>query len=61
MMVTSFLLVLGAMTMTWICDKISESGFGTVLVIFSYFFVNCMVLALYCALFKIMLPMFSIV
>lgn len=27
-MVTSFLLVLGAMTMTWICDKISESGFG---------------------------------
>ncbi|KAJ4969035.1 hypothetical protein NE237_015736 [Protea cynaroides] len=27
-MVTSFLLVCGAMTMTWICDKISESGFG---------------------------------
>lgn len=27
-MVTSFLLVFGAMTMTWICDKISESGFG---------------------------------
>ncbi|CAA6662110.1 unnamed protein product [Spirodela intermedia] len=27
-MVTSFLLVLGAMTMTWICDTISESGFG---------------------------------
>ncbi|KAL6978516.1 hypothetical protein U1Q18_020184 [Sarracenia purpurea var. burkii] len=26
-MVTSFLLVCGAMTMTWICDKISESGF----------------------------------
>ncbi|XP_043697680.1 preprotein translocase subunit SCY2, chloroplastic [Telopea speciosissima] len=27
-MVTTFLLVCGAMTMTWICDKISESGFG---------------------------------
>ncbi|XP_078444976.1 secY protein transport family protein isoform X2 [Wolffia australiana] len=26
--VTSGLLVLGAMTMTWICDTISESGFG---------------------------------
>ncbi|KAJ6794309.1 putative preprotein translocase subunit SCY2, chloroplastic isoform X2 [Iris pallida] len=25
---TSFLLVLGAMSMTWICDTISESGFG---------------------------------
>lgn len=28
MMVTSLLLVCGAMTMTWICDTISESGFG---------------------------------
>ncbi|XP_077218171.1 secY protein transport family protein isoform X2 [Tasmannia lanceolata] len=27
-MVTSLFLVSGAMTMTWICDKISESGFG---------------------------------
>ncbi|KAL2943650.1 Preprotein translocase subunit SCY2 chloroplastic [Bienertia sinuspersici] len=27
-MVTSLLLVSGAMTMTWICDKISEAGFG---------------------------------
>ncbi|KAL5796735.1 hypothetical protein ACOSQ2_001555 [Xanthoceras sorbifolium] len=27
-MVTSVLLVCGAMTMTWICDTISESGFG---------------------------------
>ncbi|XP_052187468.1 preprotein translocase subunit SCY2, chloroplastic [Diospyros lotus] len=27
-MVTSLLLVCGAMTITWICDKISESGFG---------------------------------
>ncbi|XP_057509290.1 LOW QUALITY PROTEIN: preprotein translocase subunit SCY2, chloroplastic-like [Actinidia eriantha] len=27
-MVTSFLLVCGAMTMTWICDNITESGFG---------------------------------
>uniref|UniRef100_A0A0A0KJF3 Uncharacterized protein n=1 Tax=Cucumis sativus TaxID=3659 RepID=A0A0A0KJF3_CUCSA len=27
-MVTSFLLVCGAMTITWICDTISESGFG---------------------------------
>lgn len=26
--VTSFLLVFGAMSMTWICDTISESGFG---------------------------------
>ncbi|ONK55213.1 uncharacterized protein A4U43_UnF6340 [Asparagus officinalis] len=26
--VTSFFLVLGAMSMTWICDTISESGFG---------------------------------
>ncbi|KAK8339616.1 hypothetical protein V6Z12_A08G046500 [Gossypium hirsutum] len=26
-MVTSFLLVCGAMTMKWICDTISESGF----------------------------------
>ncbi|CAL9748453.1 unnamed protein product [Musa acuminata subsp. burmannicoides] len=26
--VTSFLLVIGAMFMTWICDTISESGFG---------------------------------
>lgn len=25
---TSILLVVGAMTMTWICDTISESGFG---------------------------------
>lgn len=39
MMVTTFLLVLGAMTMTWICDKISESGFGTILEIFSSVFV----------------------
>ncbi|XP_022758209.1 preprotein translocase subunit SCY2, chloroplastic isoform X2 [Durio zibethinus] len=28
-MVTAFLLVCGAMTMTWICDTISESGFGS--------------------------------
>ncbi|KAL7181289.1 hypothetical protein ACSBR1_040212 [Camellia fascicularis] len=28
-MVTSFLLVCGAMTITWICDKILESGFGS--------------------------------
>lgn len=28
MIVTSFLLVCGAMTTTWICDTISESGFG---------------------------------
>lgn len=27
-MFTSLLLVSGAMTMTWICDKISEAGFG---------------------------------
>lgn len=27
-LVTSFLLVCGAMTMTWICDTITESGFG---------------------------------
>ncbi|XP_057966577.1 preprotein translocase subunit SCY2, chloroplastic [Malania oleifera] len=27
-MVTTLYLVCGAMTMTWICDKISESGFG---------------------------------
>uniref|UniRef100_A0A803LS64 Preprotein translocase subunit SCY2, chloroplastic n=2 Tax=Chenopodium quinoa TaxID=63459 RepID=A0A803LS64_CHEQI len=27
-MITSLLLVCGAMTMTWICDKISEAGFG---------------------------------
>ncbi|KAK6120088.1 hypothetical protein DH2020_046218 [Rehmannia glutinosa] len=27
-MVTTLLLVCGAMTMNWICDKISESGFG---------------------------------
>ncbi|KAG4396303.1 hypothetical protein GLYMA_19G155450v4 [Glycine max] len=27
-MVTSVLLVCGAMTITWICDTISESGFG---------------------------------
>ncbi|CAK9151062.1 unnamed protein product [Ilex paraguariensis] len=27
-MVTTSLLVCGAMTMTWICDKISEAGFG---------------------------------
>ncbi|XP_074319281.1 preprotein translocase subunit SCY2, chloroplastic [Silene latifolia] len=27
-MVTSLLLVCGAMSMTWICDKISDSGFG---------------------------------
>ncbi|KAK2648287.1 hypothetical protein Ddye_015776 [Dipteronia dyeriana] len=27
-MVTSMILVCGAMTMTWICDTISESGFG---------------------------------
>lgn len=29
MIVTSLLLVCGAMTITWICDTISESGFGT--------------------------------
>ncbi|GJM88498.1 hypothetical protein PR202_ga04569 [Eleusine coracana subsp. coracana] len=29
--ITSFLLVLGAMSMTWICDTISESGFGNTL------------------------------
>ncbi|KAK9137237.1 hypothetical protein Sjap_007831 [Stephania japonica] len=27
-MVTTFYLVCGALTMTWICDKITESGFG---------------------------------
>jgi preprotein translocase subunit SecY len=27
-MMTSSLLVCGAMTMTWLCDTISESGFG---------------------------------
>lgn len=27
-MVTASLLVCGAMTMTWLCDTISESGFG---------------------------------
>lgn len=27
-MITSFLLVIGAMSMTWISDTISESGFG---------------------------------
>ncbi|KAA8550877.1 hypothetical protein F0562_002561 [Nyssa sinensis] len=27
-MVTTFLLVCGAMTITWICDKISDAGFG---------------------------------
>lgn len=31
MMLTSMLLVCGAMTMTWICDTITESGFGTML------------------------------
>jgi hypothetical protein len=30
-MITSLFLVLGAMTMTWICDTISESGFGNTL------------------------------
>lgn len=30
-MLTSMLLVCGAMTMTWICDTITESGFGTML------------------------------
>jgi len=30
-MITSVLLVCGAMTITWICDTISESGFGTFL------------------------------
>ncbi|KAF6149120.1 hypothetical protein GIB67_000898, partial [Kingdonia uniflora] len=30
-MVTTLLLVCGAMTMTWICDQISESGFGKLL------------------------------
>ncbi|KAE8701451.1 Preprotein translocase subunit SCY2 [Hibiscus syriacus] len=29
-MVTVFLLVCGATTMTWICDTMSESGFGTI-------------------------------
>lgn len=29
-MVTASLLVCGAMTMTWLCDTISESGFGIV-------------------------------
>lgn len=28
-MVTASLLVCGAMTMTWLCDTISESGFGS--------------------------------
>ena len=28
MMVTTLLLVCGAMSITWICDTISESGFG---------------------------------
>lgn len=37
MMVTALLLVCGAMTMTWICDTISESGFGTILVILFLF------------------------
>lgn len=30
-LMTSFLLVIGAMSMTWICDTITESGFGTFL------------------------------
>jgi hypothetical protein len=29
--ITSLLLVLGAMSMTWICDTITESGFGNTL------------------------------
>lgn len=36
-MVTTFLLVCGAMTMTWICDTVSESGFGTVFLAEPYF------------------------
>lgn len=31
MMVTTLLLVCGAMTISWICDTITESGFGSVL------------------------------
>lgn len=41
LMLTTFLLVCGAMTMSWICDTISESGFGTVLT--SWFAFCCLV------------------
>lgn len=30
-MITTLLLVCGAMTISWICDTITESGFGSVL------------------------------
>lgn len=36
MMVTTLLLVVGAMTMTWICDKITDSGFGIYLLILAF-------------------------
>ncbi|KAF2325164.1 hypothetical protein GH714_024773 [Hevea brasiliensis] len=37
-MVTAFLLVCGAMTTTWICDTISESGFGSAVSWWPYMF-----------------------
>uniref|UniRef100_A0A8R7R8A8 Preprotein translocase subunit SCY2, chloroplastic n=1 Tax=Triticum urartu TaxID=4572 RepID=A0A8R7R8A8_TRIUA len=35
---TSFLLVLGAMSTTWICDTITESGFGSTFISFIFCF-----------------------
>jgi preprotein translocase subunit SecY len=39
-MITSLLLVCGAMTTTWICDTISESGFGIIHDMLIYIFID---------------------
>ncbi|XP_065626565.1 preprotein translocase subunit SCY2, chloroplastic [Quercus suber] len=45
-MVTALLLVCGAMTTTWICDTISESGFGSILDILVCIFIVFLILLL---------------
>lgn len=55
MMVTTLLLVCGAMTISWICDTITESGFGSVLCIlvciYIVFLITLLVIFMYVLIF----------
>jgi preprotein translocase subunit SecY len=48
-MVTTLLLVCGAMTISWICDTITESGFGSVLYMLVCILLSFLLLFLSCS------------
>ena len=50
-MVTAFLLVCGAMTMSWICDTISESGFGILLICLISISLSCLLSYMFISLY----------